>query len=289
MHPNIIVLAAGVASRMRRSLEKPPAGREQLVADARGKAKAMIGIGPGARPFMDYLLRNIAGAGYRNLILVVGETDTSIREYYDSRGGGNRFPDLGIHYAVQPIPHGRKKPAGTADAVLRALAAFPDWKQESFTVCNSDNLYSIPSLRLLLESDFPNTMIDYDRTALGFPTDRIAQFAILRKDADGFLEDIIEKPSEVEIAHHSNSSGRVGVSMNLFRFRGVEILPFLESVPMHPVRDEKELPVAVRMMVQQRPRSLLAIPRSEQVIDLTSIHDVETVQAYLHRMYPDMT
>lgn len=284
--PNIIVLAAGLASRMRKSVEG--AASSPLAQEALRKTKSMIGIGAGSRPFMDYLLRNVVSAGYRNLIFVVGTTDDSIRSYYSDRESQRRFPDLTFQYAVQPIPEGRSKPLGTADALLRALGAFPDWKSGSFTVCNSDNLYSVDALGDVLRSPHRNCMIDYDREALGFASERIAQFAVLKKDAGGFLEEIVEKPAESEIEKLADRTGRVGVSMNLFRFSGTDIVPFLESVPVDPVRGEKELPAAVRMMVRSLPRSLMTIPRAERVIDLTSREDFESVQCHLREMYPGM-
>ncbi|HLF13940.1 MAG TPA: nucleotidyltransferase, partial [Bacteroidota bacterium] len=76
-------------------------------------------------------------------------------------------------------------------------------------------------------------------------------------------------------------NGRIGVSMNIFRFSCDDILPYLESVPLHPARNEKELPVAVRMMASERPGSVYSIPLSECVPDLTQIADIPEVRNYL--------
>ena len=285
MHPNVVILAGGVSSRMKKesnALSLDPL----LLQDAQEKSKAMIGVGDNKRPFLDYLLYNIEQAGYRNVVIVVGERDDSIRKYYETGDGAKLFPSLDISYAVQKIPTRRQKPLGTADALLEALKAMTAWKRQKLTVCNSDNLYSVNALQLLLEDRHDNAMIDYDRSALKFGQERITQFAVIKKDADGFLEDVIEKPSAEEITSASDRSGRIGVSMNFFRLSYDTIYPFLEKVPLHPHRQEKELPIAVKMMINRYPRSMFTIPLSEHVPDLTNPADILEVKAYLEREFP---
>ncbi len=106
-----------------------------------------------------------------------------------------RFNGLKISYAIQPIPSGRNKPLGTADALLWGLKSKPEWAGSKFTVCNSDNLYSQKALQLMLSSPYIGALIDYDRSALEFETSRIEKFSVTIKDENGFLKDIIEKPS----------------------------------------------------------------------------------------------
>ena len=283
MDPNIVILAGGVSSRMKKALASASNLDPTLKREAESKAKAMIGLGAGARPFLDYLLENVSRAGYHNVLIVIGERDDSIRDYYGRAENRNRFPSLSFSYAVQPIPPDREKPLGTADALMRALHAAPSWRGQKLSVCNSDNLYSTRALRLLLEDGHDNAMIDYDRSALRFEQVRIAAFAVIKKDREGFLLDIIEKPSPDEITGAADANGRVGVSMNMWRFSYDRVLPFVESVPLNPVRQEKELPTAVKMMIERYPRSLITIPVSEHVPDLTSPQDILRVQEDLRR------
>jgi glucose-1-phosphate adenylyltransferase len=285
--PNIVILAGGASSRMKRSTVDHGSVDPALLSDARTIAKSMLRVGPGGRPFLDFLLMSVEQAGYRDVMIVIGAADTSITSYYRDAGHAGQFPGLKIGYVAQPVPDGRTKPLGTADAVLRALDARPDWKSQSFTVCNSDNLYSVRALRLLLDSDGPNALIDYDRSALKFSTERIGQFAVIRKDPGGYCVDIIEKPTAEHIRQVSEPGGRVGVSMNIFRLSYDSILPFLRSIPLHPVRNEKELPVAVKSMAAADPKSLRAIPLAEHVIDLTSPNDIPLVIEYLKGEFPD--
>jgi NDP-sugar pyrophosphorylase family protein len=253
-----------------------------LVRDAQERSKAMIRLGHDHRPFLDYLLENIQSAGYRDVVIVMGANDESICGHYQRQQGAARFPRLALSYVVQEIPPGRQKPLGTADALLVALRSAPSWKGGKFTVCNSDNLYSITALQLLLGDSHDNALIDYDRASLQFDENRIAQFAVITCDEQGFVKDIREKPPTEAVAGAADATGRIGVSMNIFRFSTDQILPFLEGVPLHPVRQEKELPAAVSMLVTRRPGSVFAIPLAEHVPDLTAQSDISDVMRLLN-------
>jgi NDP-sugar pyrophosphorylase family protein len=279
---NIVILAGGASSRMRNSVGPD----SPLASDIRRKAKAMLGVGEGSRPFLDYLLFNVEKASYDSVVLVVPQNDNSIRDYYEYRGGAAQFPQLSIHYVTQKVPVGRTKPLGTADALLQALQAMPQWKGHRFTVCNGDNLYSQRALELLLHDEHDNALIAYDRATLQFSEDRIAQFAVIKTDAGGYLRDIIEKPSAEELEQARSEQGRVSVSMNIWRLNYDLILPSLQAVPLHPIRQEKELPLAIKAMILRHPSSVFAVPLSEHVIDLTSQADIPAVVEYLQREFP---
>jgi dTDP-glucose pyrophosphorylase len=283
MDPNLVILAGGISSRMKKagSVHLDP----QLLRDADEKSKSMIGLGQGGRPFLDYLLINANAAGYRDIVIVVGEGDRSVRGHYGSAERGNVFLDMMISYAFQAVPAGRMKPLGTADALLCALMKRSEWAGKNFTVCNGDNLYSKEVLRFLLESTDECALIDYDRDALAFDPDRVQQFAVVSKDDEGYLRAILEKPSPDEIAQATGSEGRVGVSMNIFRLSYDVIIPYLKRVPLHRDRKEKELPIAVMMLAQDFPRMVRAYPRAEHVPDLTDKHDIKEVQEYVRTTF----
>jgi NDP-sugar pyrophosphorylase family protein len=287
MNPNLVILAGGVSSRMKKGgdVSGPVEGR--LLREAGEKLKAMLGVGPGGRPFLDYLIWNAREAGYSDILIVIGENSGGVRERYGHAMRDNDFHGVRISYALQRIPAGRTKPLGTADALLCALSARPDWTGSKFTVCNSDNLYSQNVLRQLRETTHPGALIDYDRDALHFDQSRIEQFAVFRKDKDGYLSAIIEKPSPEDIRRVRDSAGRVGVSMNIFRFSYDTVLPCLEETPLHPLRGEKEIPSAVALMIRRNPRSVFAIPVSEEVPDLTGREDIARVQQYIRVRYPE--
>lgn len=280
----LIILAGGISSRMKRpaSQQNLP---EELLKEADEKSKAMIGLGGNHRPFLDYLLYNAREAGLRDIVIVVGEKDFSIRAYYGQKDRENEFHGLKISYAIQKIPMNRKKPLGTADALQQALEQFPEWKKEKFIVCNSDNLYSVNALKKLVEFEGQGAWIDYDRSALAFSDDRISAFAVVQKDSEGNLIDIIEKPTPEQVALVRGKDGTVGVSMNVWLLSGELIYQFLLETPLHPIRQEKELPEAILRMSRKYLGSMKAIPLKEHVPDLTSKEDIIPVQEFIQAHY----
>src|SRR3989304_1976382 len=119
--PNIVILAGGISSRMKKSAQAAKEIEQSLVEEAAQKSKSMIGVGAGHRPFLDYLLYNVQESGYRDVVLLIGEKDESIKEYYKGKEQKAAFSKISLKYVVQPIPSGRAKPLGTADAVLCVL------------------------------------------------------------------------------------------------------------------------------------------------------------------------
>jgi len=284
MSGRLVILAGGVSSRMKNSIDDADKLSPRLSEESNSKSKAMLSVGEGDRPFLDYLLFNALKSGYDDITIVIGEKDNSVKEYYESIETGY-LSELSISFALQPIPEGRIKPLGTADALLRALLKRNDWKKKQLTVCNSDNLYSQKSLKLMLEADCSNAMIEYNREGLLFEKERIEKFAVIKIDNEGFLIDIIEKPSDSQIRVLNDENGLVGVSMNIFKLDYDMILPYLENEPLHPERNEKELPSAIKRMVEDHPQSLKTIPLKENVPDLTSKKDILKVKEFIEKEF----
>ncbi len=289
MNPNLVILAGGVSSRMKKVTHQPPLVDARLQQEALSKSKSMIGVGYQGTPLMDYVLFNAREAGYRDIVIVVGKDNDHVREHYGHNDRDNSFHGLNISYAVQTIPSGRTKPLGTADALLQALHVRDDWRGQRLTACNSDNLYSRNAFRLLLHDKHSAALIDYHRDALQCEQSRIEHFSVIQKNSDGYLTAIIEKPSSHQITLASDPEGRVGVSMNIFRFTYDDVVPYLETVQMHPVRQEKELPQAIMMMIADNPRAMFTIPLSEAVPDLTHQDDIRNVQEYLQKEFPNFS
>ena len=282
-----VILAGGISSRMKNSSVDPRLDAE-LVRQAAERTKGMITVGEGGRPFLDYQLNNMKRAGLQDVVIVIAEHDSELRQYYGPKDRDNEFHGIRISYAIQRIPPGRRKPIGTSDALTQALVSRPDWKTGDFIVCNSDNLYSIRSFTMLLESDAPNALIDYDRSGLEFDQTRISHFGITRKDKDGFLVEIVEKPKMEQLESLRSSDGTLRVSMNIFRLNYSMIFGPLRDCPENPVRQEKELVAAVTNMVKANPRSLKALPLKEHVPDLTYKEDILITQEYLRKHFVTM-
>jgi len=271
MHSPLIILAAGASSRMKESLYRDfsTSGIDQL-------SKALIRLGKKDRPLLFYLLEHAKKAGYTEIVLVVGQNYNGFKSLFGNQISNNEYQGLKIHYAIQSIPNGRNKPLGTADAVYNAMKQFPHLQEEYFTVCNSDNLYSVDAFKELQEDDHKNAMIRYERNGLLFNQEKISKFAVLEIDDAGFLIDITEKPKSLD------TNKTQWVSMNLFKLYGPMVYSYLRDCPLNSIRNEKELPTALLNMCKENDKALFTIPRSEHVPDLTKKEDIDSFNDFLN-------
>jgi len=287
MHKNLIILAGGASSRMKKSLATKNLSEEEL-KNANSRSKALLGFGKDNRPILDFLLLNAEKAGYRNIVIIISEDGGMFKEFYGSKTKNNKFKSLSISYATQYIPKDRIKPFGTADAVLQALEQYPKLQKEAFTVCNSDNLYSVEVLKTLRKCKNSNAFISYDRDGLQFPMEKIERFALVLLNNVSNLIDIIEKPSKDKVSGYKDEDGKFRVSMNIFKFSGNEIYPFLKNCAINLIRNEKELPTAILAMINETNYVMKGIPFKEHVPDLTSKEDIALMKVFLKINYPSM-
>ena len=218
--------------------------------------KAMISVG---RPFLNFVLSGLADAGFNEICLVIGPEHDAIRDHYSSK----ELRRLRLHYAIQP------EPRGTADAVLSAQSFVGD---DEFIVLNSDNYYPPEALRKLRELGSPGTVM-FDEESLvrnsNIPRERIRQFAYAKVDANRFLVDLVEKPSEP-----ATQRDKVLVSMNCWRFSPA-ILNFCRSTPLS-TRGEYELPSAVLAAVRSG-MAFKVLTSDCGVLDLSVRRDIASV------------
>ncbi len=286
MHNNLVILAGGMSSRMK----KPSTSKsvnEQETSQANNRSKSLISVGNSGRPLMDYLLYNAKKAGYKNIYIVINEKGGLFKEFYGQKSKNNNFNELNISFPIQYIPKNRVKPFGTADAVFQAVEQFPELQTQQFTVCNSDNLYSENSLKSLRETSHLNALISFDRDALEFSLEKIYSFAIMNLDDKNHLKNIIEKPTLEEAENYKDEKGKIRVSMNIFKMDGKMMYPYLKNCPVHPKRNEKELPTVVLNAIADNPEAFLAIPLSEHVPDLTAKDDIIIIKKYLKKHYSE--
>ncbi|WP_394996348.1 sugar phosphate nucleotidyltransferase [Emticicia sp.] len=276
----LLILAGGMSSRMKRSIEENSDLDPKLIEQANTLPKSMIGLGKDGRPFLDYVLYNAAQAGVKEAILLLNPKDTVSQPHYGKLMQEGKSWGLKIAFARQHIPEGRAKPLGTADAIEQALAQFPSWKSSRFIVCNGDNLYPVEAFKLLLDETYLNALLDWD--TVGYSLERVRNCAIIKKDGAGYLTDLLEKPNEDEWAEIVKTMPRIGISWNIFAFTAADLLPFLEKTPLHPIRNEKEIPVTVRLWASEKPQSIFTIQISDVLPDLTSKHDIIEVMKVLN-------
>jgi len=267
----LVILAAGMSSRMKLKDDSIILSDVDL-QQANQRTKSLITIGKEGQVLLDYVLFNAKKAGFKKVYLVTGEDYTLFKVHYENRNLG-----LALNFAIQYIPSNRQKPLGTADAVYQLLEQYSVLKKSSFIVCNSDNLYSVKAFRALRQVDVDQALIAYDREALQFTAKRISKFAVIALEKNYVIQ-IIEKPEINQLEKYRDDVGKIRVSMNLFKLSGALIYPFVKNCPLHPIRKEKELPVAINNYLKEKPLSIKAILMSEHVPDMTSKKDINVLR-----------
>ena len=271
MTNTIVVLAAGMSSRMKKSVDLKIDNKK--ADEANNKSKSLITFNK--KPFIYFLLKNILDAGFENVIMVVGKDFDDFKKQIDILQLSSK---LNVKYAVQKIPIDRVKPFGTADAVYQTMEQIDELQTTSFCVCNSDNLYSKSSLKMIRENNYENAVLAYDRDSLDFPKEKVSSFSILMMDQEFNLVNFIEKPTPEQVAKNLDENGKIRVSMNIFKFNGEQAFDFIKNCPINPIRIEKELPSAIVNMISNDSLYMKGIPIAEHVPDLTSKADIVTIQ-----------
>ncbi len=99
MGRNLMIMAAGISSRMKRSAEID--GVSKTSREALSKPKMMLSLGESKRPFLDYLLFNAKEAGYKDILFIVNDRDNTVLDYYTKNGDNDYFRGLIFSFAKQ--------------------------------------------------------------------------------------------------------------------------------------------------------------------------------------------
>src|SRR3954463_11893263 len=108
MQPTLVILAAGMASRY-------------------GSMKQIEGFGPGGETIMDYSIYDAIRSGFAKVVFIIRrEFVDNFRAIFDPKLEGKVeveyvFQDLTAFTEGYTVPEERKKPWGTAHAVLCAM------------------------------------------------------------------------------------------------------------------------------------------------------------------------
>jgi len=257
------ILARGLGSRMRRSDQAVALDAAQA-ASADAGLKGMIPID---RPFLDYVIAELADAGITTVVLVIGPDHDAIRTHYTHTAPPTRVQ---LHFAVQ------QEPLGTADAVVAAATVIGD---APFLVLNADNHYPAEAIRALAAHEAAG-VVAFDRDTLLadglIAPERLRQFAVLDIDARDTLQAIVEKPGDT--LDLSSDAAR-WISMNLWA-----ITPSLVQAcraVSRSARGEFELPEAVAVAIAQHEVVVRVVRAQATVLDLSYRGDVPAVAARL--------
>ena len=254
-----VILARGLGTRMRKANESAVLDDQQAKVAATG-VKALIPID---RPFLDYVMHNLAEAGYTEVCLVIGPEHDSVRDYYTKEITTSRVK---ITFAIQ------QEPLGTADAV----AAAKDFAgTDHFIVLNSDNYYPIEALNGLRELGSVG-LAGFEREALvaqsNIPADRVTAFAVIETDENDIMTKVVEKPTAEQLAEIPEPHY---LSLNCWRF-GPSIFEACAKIEKS-ARGELELPDAVTYTRDNLNEMYKTMKVHAGVLDLSSREDIQEV------------
>lgn len=273
MTDRAVILARGLGTRLRVEDTAAHLSEAQRRAADAG-LKPLVPIN--GRPFLDYGLSALADAGLRRVALVVAPDHHALQQRYVRDAPPAR---VRVDFVVQP------EPRGTADAVL----AVQRWTGGGpFLVMNADNLYPVAALRDLAALDEPGLPgfepDDLVRSS-NIPAARIAAFAVIEIDRDGYLASIIEKPGTAvgEPGDRPDRSPAPRISMNVWRFDRT-IFHACRDVPASS-RGEFELPEAVGLAASRGAR-FRVIPARGPVLDLSRRADAPELERRLRDVTP---
>jgi dTDP-glucose pyrophosphorylase len=177
----LVILAAGMASRY-------------------GSVKQIQGFGPGGETLMDYSIYDAMRAGFKKIVFIIRrEFANDFKQIFESK----LKDTVEVEYVYQEmnsfteglaVPEERKKPWGTAHAVLCAMEKV----NEPFAVINADDFYGYdafkkasnflesecsPDRYAILGYDILQTMSDHGTVNRG----------VCRIDEEGNLSSIVER------------------------------------------------------------------------------------------------
>ena len=213
MTPSLVVLAAGMSTRY-------------------GRPKQLEPVGPSGETLLDYDLFNAWRAGFGPVVLVIRrELGAAMRAHVAARWG-----EVDVRYAFQEIDPGRRKPWGTAHAVLAASRV----ADAPFAVCNADDFYGAGAFAALaahLSAGRGPALVAYRMGDTLSPHGGVSR-AVCETDRSGALEGLTEL-REVRaadgVARGVDPAGRprevaldAPVSMNLWGFTAA-VVPLLDE------------------------------------------------------------
>ncbi|HEY0009085.1 MAG TPA: sugar phosphate nucleotidyltransferase [Tepidisphaeraceae bacterium] len=262
-----VILARGLGTRMRQANGASELDEQTAKIAATGVKALIPTLG---RPFLDFVLSNLADAGFTQVCLVIGPEHDAIRTYYGQTLQPKRIE---IHFAVQ------EHPRGTGDAV-RPAEAFAGG--EPFLMINSDNFYPPEALLALRDSTAPAIAV-FEKNAMlkgsNIAADRISKFSVVKSNEDGTMKQIIEKPDDATLAALGDD---VFVSMNCWLF-GPGIFKAAAAIKQSP-RGEYEITDAAQYCIDTLGEKLIVRKIAAPVLDLSSRDDIAAVTDRLRQI-----
>ena len=291
MKPTLVVLAAGMASRY-------------------GSMKQVQGFGPSGETIMEYSIYDAIRAGFGKVVFIIRE---EFLEMFKQAFGAKLEGKIEVDYAFQEltkfvgdrqIPEERKKPWGTAHAVLCCKGIV----NEPFAVINADDFYGrdgfVKAFDFLTTeaSDTNYAIIGYELKKTLSDNGSVSR-GVCKVDENGNLVDINERTKiyrnvEGVITYEDGDtlhevSEDASVSMNFFAFSPNFISQsenyfgeFLDLEMTNP-KGEFFIPLVVDKVVKNKEGNVKVIPTSAQWFGVTYKEDAPEVKASVDALVAD--
>jgi len=290
MQPTLVVLAAGMASRY-------------------GSMKQTQGFGPGGETIMEYSIYDAIHAGFGKVVFIIRE---EFADMFKELFGNKLSSKIKVDYVFQelskftnrPVPEERKKPWGTAHAVLCCKGKV----NEPFAVINADDFYGRDGFKKAYDfltngaSEKQYAIIGYELKKTLSDNGSVSR-GVCNVDANGNLVDINERTkifrNESGVITYEDENGLhevsedSSVSMNFFAFAPSFIDQcenyfgeFLDKEINNP-KGEFFIPLVVDKVVKSGQADVKVIPTAAQWFGVTYKEDAPEVQANIDKLVAD--
>jgi len=291
MQPTLVVLAAGMASRY-------------------GSMKQVQGFGPSGETIMEYAIYDAIEAGFGKVVFIIrSEFLDMFKETFGIKLEGKikvdyAFQELTKFVGDRQIPDERKKPWGTAHAVLCCKGLL----NEPFAVINADDFYGRDGF--VKAYDFLTKEVADDNYAIiGYQLKKTlsdngsVSRGVCKVDENNNLVDINERTkiyrNREDIITYEDENGlhevseEATVSMNFFAFAPKFIDQcenyfgeFLNKEITNP-KGEFFIPLVVDKVVKSGEANVKVIPTSSQWFGVTYKEDAPDVKASVDKLVAD--
>jgi NDP-sugar pyrophosphorylase family protein len=281
MKPTLLILAAGMASRY-------------------GSMKQIEGFGPNGETIMDYSIYDAIRAGFDKVVFIIRKNFAEdFKAIFEPKLKGKieiayAFQELEDNTETFVIPSERKKPWGTAHAVLSAR----DKVTEPFAVINADDFYGRDAFekafKFLTEevNEHTYSLIGYELPKTLSENGTVSR-GVCEVDANGNLIGINERTKiykqedkiiyEDESGKHEVSPGSK-VSMNFWCF-DVSVFPYTKDLfheflrkNINDPKSEFFIPIMADAFIKQNGGVIKVIPTTSQWFGVTYKEDAPGVK-----------
>lgn len=294
--PVLVVMAAGMGSRY-------------------GGLKQIDPVGPNGEIIIDYSLYDAKQAGFETVIFIIKkEIEKDFKESV-----GNRISNyMNVKYAYQNIndlpqgftvPAERKKPWGTAHAVLAAR----DLIDSPFVAINADDFYGRDAFKVIYdylceehpENPYPFCMVAYRLSNTLTENGHVSR-GVCETDENGYLTKVTEHTKIVKAGEDAESimedrtvglCGCTPVSMNMWGFTQDFVKEAWAGFPeflnanlsVNPEKCEYFLPSVVTKLIESDKAVVKVLTSSDKWYGVTYKEDKPMVQQAMAAMHADGT